>query len=166
MSLNLRRKEHDDNGQLVLVAGYESGHTCAYTVSESSWSLIYINKSHSQPILSVAIHPSLESFFTSSADANIVQHPLAIATQPIKVINTKHAGQTSLQVRDDGRIVVSAGWDGCGRVYSSITLKQVAVLKWHTGGLQVSAFSGEVDKKRWIVIGGKDAKITLWDVFN
>jgi hypothetical protein len=45
-------------------------------------------------------------------------------------------------------------------------LKQVAVLRWHTGGLQVSTFSGGKVAKDWILLGGKDGKITLWDVFN
>lgn len=152
-----------DSSQQILAVGYESGHSCVYTISSSSWSIIYSYKAHSQPVLSIAIHPSQESFYTSSADANLVQHPIAIAAQPIKSLNTKHSGQTSLRIRDDGRIFVTAGWDGFGRVYSSTTLKQVAVLKWHTGGLQVAGFSVV---RRWIVLGGKDGKATLWDLFN
>jgi ASTRA-associated protein 1 len=162
MCLSLSEKA-DDTSQFILAAGYESGHACVYNISSSSWSLIYSYKSHSQPVLSLSVHPSQEYFYTTSADANIVQHPIAIATQPIKSVNTKHSGQTSLQIRDDGRILVSAGWDGIGRVYSSITLRQIAVLKWHAGGLQATAFS---TGKKWIVLGGKDAKITLWNVFS
>jgi WD40 repeat protein len=157
----------DDSSQFILAAGYESGHACVYNVSSTSWSLLYTFKSHSQPVLSLTIHPSQESFYTTSADAILAHHPIAIAIQPIKCINTKHSGQTSLQIRPDGRILVSAGWDGVGRVYSTTTLRQLAVLKWHVGGLQAAAFSSiEGDGKQWIVLGGKDAKISLWDVFN
>jgi ASTRA-associated protein 1 len=152
--------------QLIMLAGYESGHACVYDVSASSWTLLYSFRSHSQPVLSLAIHPSQDSFYTTSADANLAQHPIAIAAQPLKTVNTKHSGQTSLQIRDDGRVVVSAGWDGSGRVFSATTLRQVAVLKWHIGGLRTAAFSGNSNAKRFIVLGGKDAKITLWDVFN
>jgi ASTRA-associated protein 1 len=155
-----------DTSQFILAAGYESGHACIYDISPSSWSLIYTFQSHSQPVLSLAIHPSQESFYTSSADAHLVQHPIAIASQPLKSVNTKHSGQTSLRIRDDGRIIVSAGWDGCGRVYSSTTLRQVAVLKWHNTGLQAAGFSGSIDGKYFVYLGGKDGKITLWDVFN
>src|SRR5271170_1425883 len=157
----------DDSSQFILAAGYESGHACVYNVSSTSWSLLYSFKSHSQPVLSLTIPPSQESFYTTSADAILAHHPIAIATQPIKTINTKHSGQTSLQIRPDGRILVSAGWDGVGRVYSATTLRQLAVLKWHVGGLQAAAFSSlEGDGKQWIVLGAKDAKISLWDVFN
>ena len=163
MCLNMTIK---DDSQIIIAAGYESGHACVYSASAHSWSLMYTFRSHSQPVLSVTIHPSKESFYTSSADAILAEHPIAIATQPLKSVNTKHSGQASLSVRRDGRIFVSAGWDGCGRVYSSTTLRQVAVLKWHTTGLQVAGFCGSVEGKDLIYLGGKDGKITLWDVFN
>ena len=156
----------DNTSQLILVAGYESGHACIYNISPSSWSLIYSHRSHSQPVLSLSTHPSQQSFYTTAADANLVHHPIAFATQPLRTVNTKHSGQTSLQIRNDGRILVSAGWDGTGRVYSSTTLQQIAVLKWHVGALPVVEFSNSSTGKTWIVLGGKDAKITLWDVFN
>ena len=156
----------EDESLIILVAGYESGHACLYNVSQLNWSTLYSFKSHSQPVLSIIIHPSKEYFYTSSADADVVQHSTALSSQPIKTLNTKHSGQTSLGVRQDGRLLVSAGWDGCGRVYSATTLKQVAVLKWHTGGLQVSTFSSRNIAKGWILLGGKEGKITLWDVFN
>lgn len=158
--------EKDDVSQCILAAGYESGHACLYNISLSSWSTLYSFKAHSQPVLSLALHPSQESFYTTSADANFVQHPTALSVQPIKTVNTKHSGQTSLQVRDDGRIIVSAGWDGCGRIYSALTLKQLAVLKWHASGLQVAGFARSETRRRWIVLGGKDGKITLWDLYN
>jgi ASTRA-associated protein 1 len=165
MCLSLTPKD-DDPTQFTLVAGYESGRACVYTLSSSSWSLLSSVKAHTQPILSLALHPDKESFYTSAADANIVHHPIAIATQPIKVAGTKHSGQTGLAVREDGRILVTAGWDGVGRVYSGSSLRQVAVLKWHAGGLQTAEFSGSVHGKRVIGLGGKDGKISLWDAFN
>ena len=156
----------DDNSQVILVAGYESGHACLYNISASSWSLLYCFKSHSQPVLSVAIHPSQDSFYSSSADANLAHHPIAIATLPPKVVNMKHSGRTCLSVREDGRLLLSAGWDGCGRIYSTTTLRQVAVLKWHTGGVEVAGFSRLIEGKIYVVLGGKDAKLSMWDVFN
>ena len=165
MCLSLAKSTGNES-QFILAAGYESGHACVYSVTASSWSTIYTFKSHSQPVLSLVIHPSLQSFYTTSADANLAQHPIAIAAHPINSVNTKHSGQTGLRIRDDGRIFVTAGWDGVGRVYSATTLRQVAVLKWHAAGLQAAEFSGKSNSKRLIALGGKDAKISLWDVFN
>ncbi|KAF3052623.1 ASTRA complex subunit [Didymella keratinophila] len=62
---------------------------------------------------------------------------------PFKVNNTKHAGQQSLSVRSDGRLLATGGWDTRVRIYSTKTLKEVAVLKWHKEGVYAVAF-GEI----------------------
>lgn len=62
-------------------------------------------------------------------------------TQPLKTVNTKHAGQQGIQIRDDGLVFATAGWDSKVRVYSTKTLKEVAVLKWHQVGCYAVAFA-------------------------
>lgn len=70
--------------------------------------------------------------------------PKIVAPQaPHKMVNTKHAGQQSLRVRLDGRLLVTGGWDKRVRVYSTKTLKELAVLKWHTEGVYAVDF-GEI----------------------
>ncbi|KAG9194631.1 hypothetical protein G6011_04666 [Alternaria panax] len=107
---------------------------------------------------------------------------------PYKLVDTKHAGQQSLRVRSDGRLVVTGGWDSRIRIYSTKTLKEVAVLKWHKEGVYSTAF-GEIltpeeagcsDKvvnkrqkerdeqtrlKHWVAAGAKDGKVSLWEIF-
>ncbi|KAG6237951.1 hypothetical protein E4U25_002165 [Claviceps purpurea] len=58
-----------------------------------------------------------------------------------KVVNTRHSGQQSLEVRSDGRIFATAGWDSKIRVYSCKTMKELAVLKWHKDGAYAVTFS-------------------------
>lgn len=69
--------------------------------------------------------------------------PAPTVQKPHKVNNTKHAGQQSLSVRSDGRLLATGGWDSRVRIYSCKTLKEVAVLKWHKEGVYAVAF-GEV----------------------
>lgn len=64
-----------------------------------------------------------------------------VRTQPLKVVNTKHAGQQGLKVRSDGRIFATAGWDSRVRVYSAKSMREVAVLKWHPVGCFTVAFA-------------------------
>lgn len=66
-----------------------------------------------------------------------------IIQPPHKTINTKHSGQQSLRVRSDGRLFVTGGWDSRVRIYSTKTLKEMAVLKWHKEGVYAVDF-GEV----------------------
>jgi WD40 repeat protein len=60
---------------------------------------------------------------------------------PHKTTNTKHSGQQSLRVRSDGRIFATGGWDTRIRIYSTKTLKEVAVLKWHKEGVYAVDFA-------------------------
>ncbi|XPS99793.1 Astra associated protein 1 Asa1 [Ascochyta lentis] len=69
--------------------------------------------------------------------------PTPTVQAPHKVNNTKHAGQQSLSIRSDGRLLATGGWDARVRIYSTKTLKEVAVLKWHKEGVYAVAF-GEV----------------------
>ncbi|KAL7276111.1 Astra associated protein 1 Asa1 [Rhizina undulata] len=146
------------NGILTLMAGYESGHAIVFQMqSNGAFTTIYTHKAHSQPVLSLAVSPEPETssyFLTTSADAVIAKHPLVpLSTSisaPIKTINTKHAGQQSVCIRNDNKIFATAGWDSRVRVYSVKTMKEVAVLKWHKEGCYAVAF-GEV-----ICSGGRE----------
>lgn len=60
---------------------------------------------------------------------------------PLRTVNTKHSGQQGLTIRSDGRIFATAGWDSKVRVYSTKTMKELAVLKWHQVGCYAVAFS-------------------------
>ncbi|KAI2640883.1 WD40 repeat-like protein [Hypomontagnella submonticulosa] len=78
----------------------------------------------------------------SSAEAEPV-----IETTPLKTINTKHSGQQSLRIRSDGKIFATAGWDSKVRVYSTKTMSELAVLKWHEIGCYAVAFATIADEK-------------------
>ncbi|KAI3330799.1 WD repeat-containing protein [Ustulina deusta] len=64
-----------------------------------------------------------------------------VETLPLKIIDTKHSGQQGLEIRSDGRIFATAGWDSKIRVYSSKTMAELAVLKWHDVGCYATAFA-------------------------
>ncbi|KAL2146939.1 hypothetical protein VTI28DRAFT_1666 [Corynascus sepedonium] len=98
-------------------------------------------KTPSKSLLTAALSsnpPPPSSQPTNPATTAREQHPL-------KIVNTKHAGQQSLHIRSDGRIFATAGWDARVRVYSARTLAEVAVLKWHTVGCYATAFAAIVD---------------------
>ncbi|KAF2275558.1 WD40 repeat-like protein [Westerdykella ornata] len=105
---------------------------------------------------------------------------------PFQTTQTKHSGQQSLRVRSDGRLLVTGGWDSRIRIYSTKTLKEVAVLKWHNDGVYAAGFSEILDStderlsglsrlqkqrevriqnKHWVVAGARDGKVSLWEVF-
>ena len=141
--------------QLVIIAGYEDGrvivHTQDHTGSQTDqwlWKKVLIRHDHKQPILSLEVDLPSESVFTSSADAVIARIALSTAlkqtdeNQPKdKIVNTRHAGQQGLAIRSDGKIFATAGWDGRVRVYSVQSLRELAVLRWHTESCYAVAFA-------------------------
>ncbi len=134
---------------LIVLASYESGHTCIHqhSAADDTWEVVYKSRAHTQPVLSLDSANSLRCYYTSSADAIIARHPMppfadaASTDSPLQTVNTKHSGQQSLRVRSDNRIFATAGWDGRVRVYSTKTMKELAVLKWHKDGCYAVAFA-------------------------
>ena len=195
---------HPQTTLLTVIAGYESGHTNVSQLSSSStWQTLYTSQSHTQPVLSLDVSPSKDLCLTSSADAIIAKHPIpfssenvigAVENKPLKTIQTKHSGQQGLKIRNDGKIFATAGWDAKVRVYSTKSMKELAVLKWHKEGCYAVAFAdvhdaaeegdkgSELVKKmgtmsvkeerlwkaktgHWVAVGSKDGKVSLWDIY-
>lgn len=146
---------HPETGLLTVISGYEDGRTMVHyrkpmasPDEKWNWEMVLVSRPHSQPVLSLDTAPSKDFYFTSSADAVIGK--LAIPTsnsdsdkniKPARTNNTKHAGQQDLNVRDDGKIFATAGWDARIRIYSTKTLKELAVLKWHQDGCYSVAYA-------------------------
>lgn len=139
-------------GRLTLVAGFESGVASVHRLDGDGdgapWTTTYRARAHAQPLLALDVHPSLDFFLSSAADAVIAKHPLAPAahdaaahSRPLKTLKTRHAGQQSLRVRSDGRLFATAGWDSRLRIYSCASLRELAVLKWHKVGAYAVAFA-------------------------
>lgn len=207
--------------ELCLVSGYEDGHTMVHRADVSTaqwkWRKLYTSRPQTQPLLSLDVSLTRDYYITTSADANVVKHPIPAVVgredKPIKIVNTKHAGQQGAMIRSDDKIFATAGWDGRMRVYSSKSLRELAVLKWHKDGCYSVAFatmttgsvaregsgpraittldaeggargSGELAQQHggglekikqqrsqkaqdthWLAAGGKDGKISLWDIY-
>ncbi|KAK9428034.1 WD40 repeat-like protein [Lipomyces doorenjongii] len=137
-----------------LIAGYESGHVAIFKLHEDGISTkIYLCKAHSQPILSVALHPADSTFISSGADSKIVKHPLypqlsniecktvtefgddddMTESAYLRMVDIKHTGIASIDIRDDEKICAVACWDGMVRVFLYKSLKLLASFK---GGRQ------------------------------
>lgn len=96
------------------------------------------NETQPKSLLSAALQneaPRTRPLERLTSSSNQVQ------SEPLKIVNTKHAGQQGLRIRSDGRVFATAGWDNKVRVYSAKTLKELAVLKWHQAGCYAVAFA-------------------------
>ena len=153
MVMALSMLSHPTTGHLIVISGYEDGQTIVHIRSHELpgpwlWRKVLLSKPHSQPLLSIDVSPKADVYYTSSADATIAKFAIPILSlneilkdKPMKMLNTKHAGQQGLSVRSDGKIFATAGWDSRIRVYSGKTMKELAVLKWHKEGCYAVAFA-------------------------
>ncbi|KAJ9626153.1 Astra associated protein 1 Asa1 [Knufia peltigerae] len=149
---------HDNaKSRLLVVSGYEDGRVMVHVRTgnfdkEGGWQKVTSSKLRpgSQPILSLEISPSRDYFITSGVDSWIAKYPLDLPdgmagesreTHRSSSIKTKHAGQQGLSIRSDGKIFATAGWDARIRVYSTRTMKELAVLQWHQQGCYATSFA-------------------------
>ncbi|PHH60300.1 hypothetical protein CDD81_1890 [Ophiocordyceps australis] len=71
---------------LTLLAGFENGYTSVHRLEAAGqWLTTYRCQAHSQPVLSIDVHPNHECFFSSAADAMLVKHPVPIDQQPCSI---------------------------------------------------------------------------------
>ncbi len=133
--------------QKFIVAGYESGHVIIYKINpvnpgdasyqsmfNESSKFIYLDNSHNQPVLSIAINPDKFELLTTSAGSNIIKYTLVIndlnGSQfqfEKEIINIHHNGFPSIDIRSDGKLVVAVGWDGNVRIFRYNKFKPLAV---------------------------------------
>lgn len=110
---------------------------------------------------------------------------------------TPAPGRAAIDIRDDGKLVGVAGWDGeyvpsfsplagsdelrRARLYSAKSGAPLAVLSYHRsslhalafgpllsegeGGLEEDSDEEEEEGRAWMATGGKDERISLWEVY-
>lgn len=140
---------------LLLASGHENGQLYVHTQNpDFTWTRTYTATPHTQPLLSLAFSPSNDYIFTSGADSTISRHAVSSILEPssdssspaeVRTVQTKHSGQQSLTIRSDSKIFATAGWDARVRIYSTRTLQELAVLKWHKEGCYAVAFASILD---------------------
>lgn len=85
-----------------------------------------------------------------------------------KEVSITNPGVSCIQIRPDRKLFAAGCWDGRIRFFSMKTLKLLAVLDQHKENILDVCFvplpSGSCE---WLLAaGGKDGRITLWDLFN
>ena len=166
---------HIDFAYPLLAAAYENGSVALFELqlssgkpgvkeSKQNWRCLQTWTAHRDAALSVTINETKTELFSCGVDDRIVRY--AIATSEVQTTGTKHAGQQSIVLRSDGKLLFTACWDGSARVYSVSTLRQLAVLRYHKLALHaVAAMHKKVDSPGIIALASKDSKISLWHIY-
>ena len=153
-----------DTGRLL--AGYENGEIVVW-----DWN------SNSQ-ILSVNLASTIGTIMSLTWDREkrlgvVVgsEDKVLVLDQKLEVVTERkvtNSGLSSALVRGDGKILVTGGWDGRLRIFSWLKphkLRPLAVLQFHQEAVTSLASCETAGGKHLLVAGGKDGKISVWDIY-
>lgn len=86
------------------------------------------------------------------------------------MVTIKNEGIAVVASRPDSKVFTTGGWDGRLRIFSWKSLRPLAVLDQHRGGIYDIAYSGgkveSYSSKCLMAAAGKDGVISLWDLYN
>ncbi|KAF9474246.1 WD-40 repeat-containing protein [Pholiota conissans] len=155
-SLHLYQHNPAPDG-LRLLTAYENGSVVlrAYnrmdkpvSIEGEGWVILWTSKLHVESIMAMQVSRTNDFALTVSADHIIGRYDLTDSKpaddQHGILFRTKHAGNGSVALRDDGRICAVGGWDGKIRLYSTKSLKPLGTLKYHKSACQCVEFAHQI----------------------
>ncbi|KAI0710149.1 WD-40 repeat-containing protein [Earliella scabrosa] len=186
-----------------LLCAYENGSVTMreYTREEKEasvegigWDVLWTVRLHVESVMAMAMSRDGSFALTVSADHLIGRYNLSEAERPeslstaCTVHRTKHPGNASVAIRDDGRVCAIGGWDGRIRLFSTKSFKPLGTLSYHKKNCQSVAFARydtqggscahaadddddmteaeKVERTRWLVSGGQDGRVGIWSLME
>lgn len=151
----------------LLLAGYEDGSILLWDVTQRL--LLSQTKVHPEPIMCLTFDPTRLKGVSGSSNSELScwrvegQNNLQLQDS-VTLVNP---GVSQMCLRDDGKLLASAGWDHRVRLFGWKRLRPLAVLQYHTDMVLSVDFSDHQDpKQRLLAAGSKDQRISLWSIYN
>lgn len=186
---------HDD---LRLICAYENGSvtlrrytSAGHRISSGAagWVVLWTAKPHAQTIMAMRISRQNDFAISVSADHLVCRYDLravtALSENVAAVYKTKHPGNSSITISDDGKVCAIGSWDGSIRLYSARTFKSLGTLRYHKTTCQVVIFAKSCQNDRlrlesetnsddemltekdcWLIGGGKDCRVSIWSLMK
>jgi len=150
-----------------IIAGFESGEVCVWSVV--SGRTVLSSKLHDEPVISVAAEGrSLSSVplrgVSGSADKKLCVFELTDEGRfnTVQELPLSSEGTSDLALRDDYKVLASAGWDGRVRIWGWKLARPLAVLNYHQQSAHVVSWSKDF---KLLASGSKDTRIALWSIY-
>ncbi|KAF8625568.1 hypothetical protein AX15_005330 [Amanita polypyramis BW_CC] len=189
------------NLRLRLLCAYENGSVVLWrytrkdrvkSVEGQGWEMVWKVKLHAESVMAMRVSRTNDFALTVSVDHLVGWYDLTDETvDPEKrcvIYRTKHPGNGSVAIHDEGRVCAVGGWDGRIRLYSTKSFKPLGTLRYHKMACQTVEFTrtsyypgtnavneeedGDEDEKdkekrsRWFVCGGKDHRVSIWELMD
>lgn len=159
--------------RVMLAAGFESGHVVVWDVDAAAAAApaprvprpLALGKLHSEPIMALDIDEGGLSGVSGSAEDKLVAFRIDFGrgtVAPTAAVELRKQGVADVALRQDGKLLASAGWDGKVRVYKRASCKALAALRYHSAAASAVAFCPETFV---LASGARDGTVALWDVY-
>ncbi|KAI0749468.1 WD-40 repeat-containing protein [Daedaleopsis nitida] len=212
MSMHLLQVPHPHAAagrtRLRLLCGYENGSVTMreyaredkeVSIEGIGWDILWSVKLHVESVMAMSVSKDTSFALTVSADNLVGRYNFADAehaellASACTVHRTKHPGNASLSIQDDGRVCAVGGWDGRIRLYSTKTFKPLGTLSYHKKNCQAVAFARsepqaparsassaateddeddemtedeKTERTRWLISGGQDCRMAIWSLMS
>ncbi|XP_005990263.1 guanine nucleotide-binding protein subunit beta-like protein 1 [Latimeria chalumnae] len=151
----------------LLLAGFEDGSVNLWNISERK--PLSRLPCHEEPVMSLDFDPEKAKGVSGSSEKFLGFWKLD-ELQTLKLhekFELVNSGIAHVCIRQDRRILATAGWDCRVRIFGWKKLKPLAVLQYHTANVHCVAFSNHsAPKERLLAAGSKDQRISVWAIYN
>ncbi|XP_043924631.1 guanine nucleotide-binding protein subunit beta-like protein 1 [Protopterus annectens] len=151
----------------LLLVGYEDGSVTLWNTAERK--VLSRLKCHVEPVMSLDFDPQKARGISGSSDRFLHSWKLD-EQQNLKLheqLELTNAGIADIQIRQDCRILATAGWDHRIRIFGWKKIRPLAVLQYHSDSVHCVAFSDHSKPaERQLAAGSKDQRISIWSIYN
>ncbi|XP_019362513.1 PREDICTED: guanine nucleotide-binding protein subunit beta-like protein 1 isoform X1 [Gavialis gangeticus] len=150
-----------------LMAGYEDGSVILWNLSMGK--MLSRLACHQEPVMSLDFDSEKAKGVSGSSEKVLSVWSLD-EQQNLKVHKTHeliNSGISDVTIRQDRKILATAGWDYRIRIFGWKKMKPLAVLDFHTATVHCVSFSDHSSpSERLLAAGSKDHRISIWSLYN
>ncbi|XP_042297910.1 guanine nucleotide-binding protein subunit beta-like protein 1 isoform X2 [Sceloporus undulatus] len=150
-----------------LLAGYEDGSVVLWNLSMGK--MLSRLACHQEPIMGLDFDSEKAKGASGSSEKMLCvwRHSEQQNLELQQVYHLTNPGIAEVTLRQDQKILATAGWDHRIRLFGWKKLKPLAILDYHTAAVHCVAFSDHSQpSERLMAAGSKDHRISVWSIYN
>ncbi|XP_039188257.1 guanine nucleotide-binding protein subunit beta-like protein 1 isoform X2 [Crotalus tigris] len=167
LPMSLRIWQPSTGSHPHLLAGYEDGSVVLWDLSMGR--MLSRITCHQEPVMSLDFDSEKAKGVSGSSEKKLcVWSPTRLENLELQqTYQLTNPGISEVTLRQDKKILATAGWDHRIRLFGWKKLKPLAVLDYHTSTVYCVAFSDHNQpSERLMAAGSKDHRISVWSIYN
>ncbi|KAG9487517.1 hypothetical protein GDO78_007397 [Eleutherodactylus coqui] len=166
MAMCMKLWQPNSGSSPLLFVGYEDGSIALWNVLEHR--LMSSHIFHKEPVMSLDFDCENARGVSGSSE-NILNVWRLDEQQYLKTYKEQeivNPGIADVKIRQDRKILATAGWDYRVRIFGWKKVKPLAVLQYHSATVHSVSFSDHtIPEERLLAAGSKDQRISLWSIY-